>query len=182
MNLKRGMILLFQCCGQYPEPHTYIAARKLFLEYHEFVVLPKLSGIRPERTRTIQEIQAAFPFELPKLREGEPSRPVYPLVGDELVYWNLTAEARNLTRPYEEWAKQQPDGALLLSSQFDLCDWFAAEGAQSLFFALVKWGVRWKEAEACRAKGFGNLLDSYWSNNLELRYPPPLDFDVNIRK
>lgn len=152
------------------------------LDYDTFVVLPKVNGMRQEGVRTVQELQAAYPFELPKLREGEPPRPVYPLTGDELVYWNLSAEARNVKRPYEEWARQQPDGELLLSSQFDLYDWLAAEGAQSAFFVFVKWGVRWKEAEACRGKGFGNVLDQYWSDNLELRYPPPKDFDTAVLK
>ncbi len=146
-------------------------AKKLFEDYHAQVIQPKYSGERP--VRSVEDMRASYPFLLPKMREGEPPRIVYPVAGKALIDLRNTDEAEQAEHAYFAWANQEPDGQLLIHAQISMFDWLIREGVASPEYVLSEWNIRWKQAEAYRAEGIGTILDTHWSSNLELRQPPP---------
>lgn len=164
-------IRLLTAPGRLQSGVALATANKLFEDYYAQVILPRYSRERP--AHSVEDMRAAYPFPLPKTRDGEPPRIVYPVAGKALIDLRNTAEAEQAENTYFAWASKQPDGQLLIHAQISMFDWLIREGVASPEYVLGEWNTRWRQAEAYRTEGMDRVLDTYWEDNLELFQPPP---------
>ena len=128
---------------------------------------------------TLKGLEAAFPFATHIQREGEPSIDAPSFSGDEEADFVASGDYIERLREYGDWAKQQPDKALLQLEEKQRREWLTSGAAidPSTFFNW--WRERKYEAKLLVGDGFGDALKTYWPDNLELRVKPPALYQQN---